>query len=240
MVNLDQRRIKFVKSIPIEVRAKVLYQFLNKSTSNRNIERMIDELAEEDGWQAWSIIHFYGFDGSHKGRYSKVTLKSIKEQLYDFNEHDIEEFHLIGKEKEEDNLNIVINENDGKNVLRQIKTRVGQSKLRRILLANYNSQCALCSISNPKLLVTSHIKRWADSLQREKMDPQNSILLCKLHDSLFEHGFISLSSDYKVLYSSTFDFENQGLSKALFFKQPLCDAPSDIFLGEHRKRHGFK
>lgn len=62
MAKLDQRRINFVKSLSVDVKAKVLYEFLKKGTSNRNIERLIDELKEEDGWQAWSVLHFYGFN----------------------------------------------------------------------------------------------------------------------------------------------------------------------------------
>lgn len=37
MAKLDKRRINFVKSLPIDVRAQVLYEFLKKGTSNRNI-----------------------------------------------------------------------------------------------------------------------------------------------------------------------------------------------------------
>jgi hypothetical protein len=240
MARLDARRIKFVRNLPLEVRAKVLYEFLKKGTSTRNIEKQIDLLAEEDGWQAWSVIHFYGFDGSSKGRYPNLVLKKLKEDLSKFDENELEEFHLDHLGPTELPLDIAMNENDGKDVFRVIKTRQGQHKLRKLLLQNYHSKCALCNISHPKLLVTSHIKPWSKSSIQERMDPCNSILLCKLHDGLFENGFISLTDDLEVLFSPDFDFENQMISKNLTFKEPVRDKPSPIFLSVHRKLHGFE
>ncbi|NRD76219.1 HNH endonuclease [Bacillus sp. BRMEA1] len=239
MATLDQRRIKFVRNLPIEIRARVLYEFLNKGTSNRNIEKAVDILNEEDGWQAWSVNHFYGFDARHKAKFPTLTIKKLKEKLIEFDDNDLEELHL-GSTAQTVSPNITMNENDGKDIFRQIKTRQGQYKLRKKILKNYQSNCALCKISHPNLLITSHIKPWAESTQVERVDSHNCILLCKIHDALFENGFISFTDDFQVLYSTNFDFDSQGIHKNLTFREPIEYLPSPLFLKEHRQKHGYE
>lgn len=240
MAKLDKRRIKFVKSLPLDVRTQVLYEFLKKGTSNRQIEYMIDELSEEDGWQAWSVIHFYGFNGESKAKFSTLTLKKIKENLLNVNTEELEEYHLASSAEKENTSNVVFTENDGNDIFRIIKARQGQYKLRKVLLQNYQSKCAMCNITRPNLLITSHVKMWSNSTAKERMNPSNSILLCKLHDGLFEYGFISLTDEYNVLYSPTFDFEGQHISQDLTFTMPISDPPSSVFLQAHRVRNGFE
>ncbi|MBT2663607.1 HNH endonuclease [Bacillus sp. ISL-45] len=240
MAKLDQRRINFVKSLTIKVRAQVLYLFLKEGISNRKIEGLIDALAEEDGWQAWSVIHFYGFDSNSKAKYPRLTLKKIEENILNVNVEDLEEFHLANYDGNEVARKITFSENDGKDVFRTIKARQGQYKLRKALLQYYRSKCALCSINDPKLLVTSHIKTWSTASAEERIDTTNAILLCKLHDGLFENGNISLSDDYNVLYSLDYDFEGQRISTNLSFSMPTEDYPESVYLQEHRLKHGYE
>jgi hypothetical protein len=240
MTKLDKRRIRFVKSLTLDVRVQILYEFLKKGTSNRNIERKLHELSEEEGWQAWSVIHFYGFDGNSKAKYQNLTLNQIKESLENVNIEELEEYHLAPNEEKEALSNIRFTDSDGKDVFRNIKTRQGQYKLRKVLIRNYQSKCALCNIKDPKLLITSHIKTWSESTAEERINPGNSILLCKLHDGLFEYGYISLTDDFNVLYSSTFDFEGQGLTKNLTFNMPVNNPPLPNFLKSHRIKHGYE
>ena len=223
---LDQKKIKLVKKLSIDEQAKMIYEFLRNGTVNE---------------QTQSVIEFYGIHANQKAQYPDLTLEEVKKGLQQFNETELEELHSEDEEQLEKIGYIMMNENDGKDVFRTIKTRVGQHKLRKILLQNYNYQCAMCDISHPKLLVTSHIKPWADSSPEERIDPRNAILLCKLHDALFENGFISLSDEYEVIFPehSDFDFAGQGIQTNIRFKTPLKDAPSPVFLKEHRQKHGY-
>jgi HNH endonuclease len=240
MAKLDKRRINFVRNLPIDVKVSVLYEYLKMGTSNRDIETIINALKEEDGWQAWSVIHFYGFDKSFKSKYPSLNMMTLKENLVKLNDNDLEEFHLGMQQIDPSFLNIGINKNDGKDIFRMIKTRQGQYKLRKLLMRNFQCKCALCNVSHAKLLITSHIKPWSCSSAEERINATNGILLCKIHDGLFENGFISLDDNYEVLYSSHFNFEEQGLLKGLTFRRPLYDPPSYVFLREHRKKHGFE
>jgi integrase len=221
---LDQKKNKSIKKLSIDERAKVIYEFLCNGT--------IDE-------ETRSVIEFYGIHDNQKAQFPDVTPEKIIEVLKEFNEKELEELNSENEEQFEKIYHVIMNENDGKDVFRTIKTRVGQYKLRKILLQNYQSKCAMCDISHRKLLVTSHIKPWADSSPEERIDPRNAILLCKLHDALFENGFISLSDEYEVIFSKHFDFAEQGIQTNIRFKKPLKDAPSPVFLKEHRQKHGL-
>lgn len=81
-----------------------------------------------------------------------------------------------------------------------IKTRVNQSVFRERLLNKY-SNCCLCKVQNPALLIASHIKPWADSEYNEKLDVENGFLLCPNHDKLFDGGYIIFEDDGRIVIS---------------------------------------
>ena len=85
-----------------------------------------------------------------------------------------------------------------------ISKRVNQQFFRNTLLANYRSRCCLTGLSNPTLLVASHIKPWSVSDPRtERLAPDNGLLLNALHDKAFDQGFITITKDLKVVVSGT-------------------------------------
>ena len=82
-----------------------------------------------------------------------------------------------------------------------VKSRVNQGVFRARLLNRYDS-CCLCGVSNPQLLVASHIKPWSMCKPSEKLDVDNGFLLCAGHDRLFDLGYISFSGDGKIMISN--------------------------------------
>lgn len=78
--------------------------------------------------------------------------------------------------------------------------RAGTEKIRINALTNYNCKCAICGLDHPKLLISSHIVPWSAD-EHNRGDPGNVILLCPLHDKLFDLGFISISDDFSVIVS---------------------------------------
>ena len=85
-----------------------------------------------------------------------------------------------------------------------ISTRVNQQFFRNTLLANYRSRCCLTGLSNPTLLVASHIKPWSVSDPRtERLAPDNGLLLNALHDKAFDQGLITITKDLKIVVSGT-------------------------------------
>ncbi|WP_298395502.1 HNH endonuclease [Flavobacterium sp.] len=88
----------------------------------------------------------------------------------------------------------------GEMVTREVKTRVNQSVFREMVLANYNTKCAITGIDIPKLLLASHIVPWSKN-EKERLNPENGICLSALYDKAFDKGLIGIDLDYKILLS---------------------------------------
>tara|TARA_R110000822_G_scaffold107922_3_gene237038 strand:- start:10380 stop:11087 length:708 start_codon:yes stop_codon:yes gene_type:complete len=232
---LNQRAIKDVLETEPKIRAEVLFKFLVEGKSHRKIEKEKSELVTNDGWSSWKIIYFFGFSNNDKGQFSSLDFKSLYTQIEGAQLADLVEYHTENKTEIKYNYN-----NSGKDILRNIKVRVGQSKLKKRLLNNYQSQCALCSITSPDLLIASHIKPWSESNDAEKVNPENSILLCSLHDGLFDKGYISISDDYKVIFRDKANLEKQNIKTDLIFRQPNKEAPKTDYLNYHQTKHKLK
>ncbi len=86
---------------------------------------------------------------------------------------------------------------------RLVNTRVNQSVFRTIVLATYNNRCCITGISNPELLIASHILPWSRD-EQNRMNPMNGLALNALHDKAFEVGLITIDADsYKVRVSAS-------------------------------------
>lgn len=92
-----------------------------------------------------------------------------------------------------------------------IKIRIGHSKLKEIVLRN-KTKCDICGLSHPKLLIASHIKPWSQSSDKEKLDYHNILLLCPMHDALFDKGLISFNDNGRILISNELNNQNRILA----------------------------
>ena len=108
---------------------------------------------------------------------------------------DVDETIITGIETDADKLQIL-----GKERATFIKARINQSVFRERLLKKYDC-CCLCKVSNPKFLIASHIKPWANSENDEKLDADNGFLLCPNHDALFDSGYISFDENGVIMIS---------------------------------------
>ena len=79
--------------------------------------------------------------------------------------------------------------------------RKTQTKFRSQLLKR-ESGCQLCNLSISSLLVASHIIPWTIADEEQKVDTNNGLLLCILHDALFDKGFISFDENGKIIISN--------------------------------------
>jgi len=120
------------------------------------------------------------------------------------------------------------------------RRRRGQSRLRLHALTNYGHQCALCDVKEGDLLIASHIVRWADDPNtRGKLS--NTLCFCRMHDALFELGYISLADDLTVLRrpqvtSNVIGFLQLTASSA---RAARSHPPAAEYLQLHRQRTGF-
>lgn len=97
---------------------------------------------------------------------------------------------------------------------RIIKIRLVQNKF-RLGLFEMNPKCLISGLTNPKLLIASHIKPWSKCNDQERIDPYNGFLLTPNYDRLFDQGFISFQMDGKVLISKKLTQSDQA-----FFQLP--------------------
>ena len=121
------------------------------------------------------------------------------------------------------------------------RRRKGQDRVRALTLQNYGGQCALCDISDVRLLVASHVSSWADDPEN-RGNLSNVICLCRFHDALFENGYLAFSDDLAVLRGDAGGSKavESILSSALEFRPPLEHPPDPTFLRRHRRRWGHR
>lgn len=91
-----------------------------------------------------------------------------------------------------------------------VKIRIGQSQLRTEKLMQ-NDCCEICGIKTKELLVVSHIKPWCESDNIEKLDVENTLLFCPIHDALFDKGFITFDARGRIKISEKLDEMEQAL-----------------------------
>ena len=117
-----------------------------------------------------------------------------------------------------------------------VKTRIGQGKFRTLLIERY-SHCLLCRLTHPKLLTASHIKRWSESENNERLDLDNALLLCPVHDRLFDKWFISFDTDGKCLINNEFR-KHPDLKLIGIPQNPLrpLNEQNQFYLEFHRKK----
>lgn len=131
---------------------------------------------------------------------------------------------------------------EGKERETVIKARVNQNFFRSAILSSYNLKCCITGLSIPDFLLASHIKPWSKD-KENRTNPHNGLCLNSIHDKAFDKGFITVTSDYKILVSNYFD--NYSNEKAVndFFKKyenhkiilPDRFLPSKEFLEYHQK-----
>lgn len=103
----------------------------------------------------------------------------------------------------------LILEEDAKDTVRSIQTkmRVGQSKFRKILLKKLR-YCPITGISDQRILLASHIKPWAFSSDRERLDAYNGFIFSPTVDRLFDKGLITFESNKRLIFSPSLSEEN--------------------------------
>ena len=121
--------------------------------------------------------------------------------------------------------------------------REGQDRVRINAMQLYRAKCAICSIDHPKLLTASHIVPWSAN-ESIRADPSNVLLLCALHDRLFDSGLISVADDYTVIVSGTLDYYEKAKDAAMTYAGKKLYIPNGYppkleYLKYHRK-HIFK
>ncbi len=117
------------------------------------------------------------------------------------------------------------------------RARIGQGKYRDALL----EECPFCPITminDERLLIASHIKPWAVSTDKEKIDPHNGYMLSPLYDKLFDRGLISFTEDRRIMVSnwiSPRNVQRMGLEDGRFYQSLPTGTDRLRYLEYHRE-----
>lgn len=133
-----------------------------------------------------------------------------------------------------------LNKISGNDKLTNIKTRINQSVFRQIILSNYGNKCAISQIDIPEILVASHIIPWARCIE-ERLNPTNGICLSPLYDKTFDCGLISVTTDFKIIFSNKLKSNIEKIYYDRFFAPfenkelilPTRYYPNPVFLKWH-------
>jgi len=106
----------------------------------------------------------------------------------------------------------------GEYKLREVKTRVNQDVFRDIVLANYDSKCAITGIDIAALLKASHIIPWSKS-EKERLNPENGVCLSALYDCAYDRGYIAINKSFEIVLSS----ELKKKSKKEYYSKYFAD-----------------
>ena len=183
--------------------------FKSSSKNNPEVIKIANLIGRTPSAVNMKIGNFGSFDNRLKER-GIVGLSNAskldKEIFYEFNgkwdELAYESKELIAKYNGEQILDNYKDIPNGYEKETLIKQRVHQQFFRQAVLASYNGACCITGLSNPELLVASHIKPWKDSTSNEKTDPKNGLCLNSLYDKAFDRGFITISDKYEIIVSN--------------------------------------
>ena len=116
------------------------------------------------------------------------------------------------------------------------RARQGQGLYREKLLAECPF-CPITMINDERLLIASHIKPWAVSTDKEKLDHKNGFMLSPLYDKLFDRGFMTFTEDRKIMLSNWISPANKrrlGVVEGQFVQMLPLDDDRQIYMEFHR------
>ncbi|MCK5739466.1 HNH endonuclease [bacterium] len=174
---------------------------------------------------SWKLVNFASFDSSLQDRGIKGAQNASKldREIWDeFYTHlDLLSFEsemlLLERHNTKNNIDLQVLGKEGKDKVRDVKTRVNQSFFRSTILASYNNRCCITGLSNPEFLIASHIVPWSID-KKNRLNPQNGLLLNALHDKAFEFGFLTILPDYMIRVCSELLKSNEANVKNYFHK----------------------
>ncbi len=191
-------------------------QFNYRNSKIINLAKLI---GKTPGAVAFKLVHLSRQDPKHKDRVKGLAnpgknaieiynefVSNWDEMLYEsevllakFQNKKIEEI-VLEKQEIEIIERDVLSGKEGIDVEKLVKTRVNQSLFRQVIINNYSNSCAICNLNINSLLVASHIIKWSSN-QLNRLNPENGLCLCNIHDKAFELGYIGIKDDYKILIS---------------------------------------
>ena len=125
---------------------------------------------------------------------------------------------------------------------RQVLTtqRIKQHFFRRAVISSYRGRCCMSGLSEPRLLIASHIVPWSKD-KANRLNPSNGLCLSAIHDRAFDKGLITLTDDFKIIVSEELKRKNEPFVIEVLLplngrtiEPPERFAPQTEFIAWHR------
>mgnify|MGYP000045858084 CR=1 FL=1 len=119
--------------------------------------------------------------------------------------------------------------------------RIKQHFFRRAVLSSYRGRCCMSGLSEPRLLIASHIVPWSKD-KANRLNPSNGLCLSALHDKAFDKGMLTLDDDFRVVLAPRIVRSDEPFIRDVL--QPLAGkqiglperfVPDRSFLATHRE-----
>lgn len=121
-----------------------------------------------------------------------------------------------------------------------VQQRKRQAFFRRAVLASYRGRCCISGVSDPRLLIASHIVPWHED-KANRLNPSNGLCLSAIHDKAFDQHLFTLSDDYCIVLSAAIKQTPDTFLREIFWpsegraiEMPDRFTPSSTFLARHR------
>jgi hypothetical protein len=118
-----------------------------------------------------------------------------------------------------------------------VNARIGQGLFRQEVLRRWGNRCSVTRSVTLDAIRASHIKRWCESSNEERLDPENGLPLVASLDALFDKGLVSFDSAGKLIISSQLNANERqlfGLNKCSLTRTPTVKTAE--YLAFHREK----
>ena len=123
-----------------------------------------------------------------------------------------------------------------------VQQRKKQEFFRRAVLSSYRERCCISGVSNPRLLVASHIVPWSVD-KANRLNPSNGLCLSAIHDRAFDTYLFTLDEDWCVVLSEKLKATKDDFLRQVFWsvsgkpiELPERFTPKKSFVENHRSK----
>ncbi len=163
-----------------------------------------------------------------------VESERLRQQLFADQKNSVESTRIESDEDE------TLADFSGETRAAVVQLRVKQQFFRRAVLSSYRGRCCISGVSDPRLLVASHIVPWRTD-DKNRLNPSNGLCLSALHDKAFDNHLFTLTEDLRILLSKKLKATPDQFLKSVFFpaenrpiEVPEKFVPDKRFLEHHR------
>ena len=148
----------------------------------------------------------------------------------------------LNAEPTNDEVNEILVPEDFTGETRTVVTeqRIKQHFFRRAVLSSYRGKCCMSGLSEPRLLIASHIVPWSKD-KTNRLNPSNGLCLSAIHDRAFDKGLITLSDDFRIAISRELRNRDEPFVRDVLLplegrviELPERFAPTREFVSRHR------